>query len=98
MSSLQAELRGKRIPENKEDMETITIMTKSKSAKDLVGNLVFHSRCKHILNKYHFIRDRVELGQIQLEFVYSEDNGADMLTKHASVGVMERNKKEIGMM
>ena len=71
--------------------------TGSQLAKDLVGNPVFHSRSKHILNKYHFIRDRVELGQILLVFVYSEDNGADMLTKHASLGVMEKNKKVIGM-
>ena len=74
LSNLHADLKRKKIPETKEDVETVIITTDSHSAKDLVGNRVFHSRSKHVLNKHHFISERVELGQIHIEFVYSESN------------------------
>ena len=61
------------------------------------GNPINHSRTKHILAKYRFIRDRVAEGEIVLEWVKSEMNGANMMTKHASVGDEKTNKMLIGM-
>ena len=54
---------------------------------------------KYILARYHFVRDRV-FKEKELYFVkISGGNmGADMMTKHASVGVVRYNKKLIGMM
>ena len=40
-----------------------------------------HSLSKHIDIRFHYIRDEVEKGTVKAEFVASEDNPADLLTK-----------------
>ena len=44
-------------------------------------NPVLHDRSKHIDTRFHFIRDCVDGGQIVLEFVETERQLADILTK-----------------
>jgi hypothetical protein len=97
LSQLQHELRGGEWAQQEVPTQVITLKTDSQSAKALVDNPVWHSRSKHILAKYHFIRDRVAIGEICLKWVSSENNGADMLTKHAPQSVLKRNKMLIGM-
>ena len=71
----------------------------SQPAIDIVNNPVYHARTKQILAKYHFVRDRVfEEKELIFEKISAGQMGADMLTKHASVGIVRYNKKLIGMM
>ena len=73
----------------------------NRSAISLAKNPVFHDRSKHIELKYHFIRDCVETKKIELDFVTSEHQLADMLTKPlgrvrlqglcSSIGMVEVN-------
>nr|GEU85044.1 hypothetical protein [Tanacetum cinerariifolium] len=51
------------------------------SAIAISCNLVQHSRTKHIHTRYHFIREQVENGIIELYFVRTEYQLADMFTK-----------------
>jgi hypothetical protein len=51
------------------------------SAIALCKNPVFHDRSKHIDTKYHYIRENVESGKIELEHVSTTDQLADLLTK-----------------
>ncbi|GJV51520.1 hypothetical protein Tco_1447261 [Tanacetum coccineum] len=51
-------------------------------AIDLSKNPVLHSRTKHIEIRHHFRRDNVQKGNISIDKVSSEDNIADILTKH----------------
>ena len=41
----------------------------------------FHNRSKHILRKYHVIRDIIDRGDVQMARVSTDDNMADPLTK-----------------
>jgi hypothetical protein len=41
----------------------------------------FHARTKHIDIQYHFIREAVEAGKIDISYVASADNISDILTK-----------------
>ena len=56
-------------------------MCDNTSAITILKNLIQHSRTKHIDIKYHFIRDHVLKGDIELEFVSTSDQLAHILTK-----------------
>ena len=62
-----------------------TIFEDNKSAICLAKNPQYHGRAKHIDIKHHFIRQRVQDGDIKLEFCKSEDMIADMLTKGLNI-------------
>lgn len=47
----------------------------------LSSNPVFHSRMKHICLDYHFVRERVSDGTLQVSHVHTKDQWADILTK-----------------
>ena len=44
-------------------------------------NPVFHDRSKHIGIKYHFIREYVQKGAVKLEYISTDEQVADILTK-----------------
>ncbi|KAL5549510.1 hypothetical protein UlMin_004741 [Ulmus minor] len=59
----------------------VNVYSDSQSSIFLCKNPVFHDRTKHIDVKYHFIRDVVSQGIINLQKIPSEFNPADMGTK-----------------
>lgn len=42
---------------------------------------MFHNRSKHIDTRYHFIRECVEEGRAKIEYINTEEQLADILTK-----------------
>jgi hypothetical protein len=52
----------------------------SQSSNNLSKNSTFHSRLKHIDVKCHWIHDALE-DKLQIEKIYTDDNGSDMMTK-----------------
>ncbi|GJR15139.1 ribonuclease H-like domain-containing protein [Tanacetum coccineum] len=46
------------------------------------NNPVFHSKTKHIAIRHHFIRDAYEKKLIQVLKIHTDDNVADLLTRH----------------
>nr|GFC01188.1 retrotransposon protein, putative, unclassified [Tanacetum cinerariifolium] len=59
----------------------IPIYYDSKSAIAISYNSVQHSRTKHIAVRYHFIKEHVEKGTIELYFVKTDYQLADLFTK-----------------
>nr|GFD13744.1 retrovirus-related Pol polyprotein from transposon TNT 1-94 [Tanacetum cinerariifolium] len=59
----------------------IPLYRDSQSSIAISCNPVQHSHTKHIHTQYHFIKEQVENGIIELYFVRSEYQLADMFTK-----------------
>ena len=63
------------------EVRKVKLYVDNKFAVELMKNLVFHGRSKHIETRYHFIRECVENGLICMEHISGEDQRADTLTK-----------------
>jgi hypothetical protein len=71
----------------------------NKSAIALIKNPMLHGQSKHIEVKYHLVRESVENGRIKMEFIRSEEQLGDILTKplgkvkflklHTKIGIID---------
>ncbi|GKC55600.1 retrovirus-related pol polyprotein from transposon TNT 1-94, partial [Tanacetum coccineum] len=59
----------------------VPIFCDNTSAIAILNNLVLHSRTKHIDIRYHFIRDHILKGDIELHFIPTQYQLADIFTK-----------------
>ncbi|GJU91346.1 hypothetical protein Tco_1303769 [Tanacetum coccineum] len=72
-------------------------MALSASSIAISCNPVQHSRTKHIHTRYHFIKEQVENGIIELYFVRTEYQLADMFTKALPEDRFKYLVRRIGM-
>ena len=79
------------------EMEATTILCENQSCIKMTENLVFHDRSKHIENRYHYIRDMVQRGAIKLQYVSTNEQVADMLTKPLSCVKFENFRDKLGI-
>lgn len=66
---------------NSSETPPITLQIDNQSAILLAENAMFHERTKHIAIRYHFIREKLEEGEICVEYVPTNEQIADVLTK-----------------
>ena len=65
-------------------MEVTCILCDNQSCIKLSENPVFHDRLNHIEIRYHYIRDMVQKGVVRLQYVATNKQVADVLTKPLS--------------
>jgi hypothetical protein len=58
----------------------------NQSCIKLPKNLVFYDMSKHIEIKYHFIGDKVQKGAVQLQYIPTDEQLADIFTKPLAKG------------
>ena len=80
------------------NIDKISIFRDNTSAISITENPVQHSRTKHIDIKYHFIREHVMNGIVELHFVPSEKQIADIFTKPLDESTFTRLVSELGML
>ena len=61
--------------------KTTTILTDSQSCIALLKNQRFSHRTKHFDTRFHFLKDHVSKENIRLEYVPTNENTADLMTK-----------------
>ncbi|MCO5614224.1 hypothetical protein L7F22_068504 [Adiantum nelumboides] len=94
LSSTEAEYRGAALAACEEswsrvlmadfgfdNVDSVTIYCDNISSIMLAKNSVYHARTKHIEVHYHFIREKVLAGEIDLVYVKTNDQVADIFTK-----------------
>ncbi|KAL0682603.1 hypothetical protein Bca4012_049451 [Brassica carinata] len=77
--------------------ERVKLRIDNKSVIALTKNPVFHGRSKHVLKKYHFIRECVENGHIEVEHVPGVEQKADILTKPLARIMFKQMRSLIGV-
>nr|GFB83163.1 copia protein [Tanacetum cinerariifolium] len=78
--------------------DKVPIYCDSKSAISISCNPVQHTRTKHIDVRYHFIKDHVEKGTIELYFVCTEYQLAYLFTKSLPEARFKFLVEKLGMM
>ena len=63
----------------------------------MTENLMFHDNSKHIEIRYHYIRDMVQRGAIKLQYVSTDEQVADVLTKPLSHVKFEHFQDKLGI-
>lgn len=74
LSRLLGEMLGIQAPK-------VKLLVDNKSAIALSKNPVHHHRSKHIDTRYHFIRDCVDRGEVDIDHVGTTEQLSDILTK-----------------
>jgi hypothetical protein len=66
------------------EMEVTMILCDNHSYIKMTENHVFHDKSKHIEIRYHYIRDMVQREAIKLQYVSTDEQVVDVLTKPLS--------------
>lgn len=75
----------------------ITILTDSQSCMAMIKDSKLSCRTKHIDIRFHYVKEKVEHGDIRLQYVCTEENVADLLTKPLGAGRISKLRKMIGV-
>jgi len=62
-------------------LEKVPLYCDNTSVINLTKNPIQHSKTKHIEIRYHFIRDHIRKGEIEIKFVKTENQLEDLFTK-----------------
>jgi histone deacetylase 1/2 len=63
----------------------------------LTANPVFHARTKHIEINFHFVREKVALGALDVRFISTGDQLADVFTKPATQLTLRRFSSNLNL-
>ena len=77
--------------------DATTIFEDNQSAIALAKNLVHYARTKHIDIRHHYIREKLESGDIRFEYIHTSDMVADMLTKSLPCPAFEKHMRDLNM-
>jgi len=75
--------------------EATIIYEDNESSIDCTRNPVSHSKMKHIDIKYHVIRDYIEQGQIDVRWISTTEQLADMFTKPLPPALFHRFRNQL---
>jgi hypothetical protein len=75
----------------------VSLMCDNTSTISVVKNPVFHKRMRHLERRHHFLRDHVEKGDIEMRYIDTERQLADIFTKPLDSSQFTDLRGEIGV-
>jgi hypothetical protein len=78
------------------EQQKIPLFCDKQGAVRLAYNAEFHQRTKHVLVKYHYIRQKISEGKIDLNYEPSDDQLADLFTKAFVGPKFNKLRQQIG--
>ena len=79
-------------------LDHIPLRCDNTSAINLTKNPILHSRTKHIEIRHHFIRDHALKGDVEIEFVETQNQLADIFTKPLDKESFFKIRSELGIL
>ena len=79
------------------DQQKVPMFCDNESAVRLAYNAEFHQRTKHVLVRYHYIRQQVAEGKIEVKYISTNDQLADIFTKALPSPKFITMRKRIGV-
>jgi hypothetical protein len=79
------------------EQSTTQIYEDNQACISMAENPVQHSRTKHIDVRYHFVREKVNLKEVKINYVESKENVADILTKGLERPAFKYLSSKLGM-
>jgi hypothetical protein len=77
--------------------ERVPLMCDNTSAISVDKNSVFHKKIRHVERRHHFLRDRIEKGDIELRYIDTDRQLADIFTKPLNSSRFADLREEIGI-
>ena len=78
-------------------IKPMIVYSDNQSAIAMSNNDVHHNRTKHIDIRHHFIRDIIKQGNVTLDWISTQDQVADILTKPLVSTLFEKLRNQIMM-
>jgi hypothetical protein len=79
------------------EMRATLILCDNKRCIKMTEDLVFHDRSKHIEIRYHYIRDMVQRGALKFQYISTDEQVVDVLTKPLSRVKFEYFRDKLGI-
>lgn len=77
--------------------EGIILMCDNTSTIKLSRNPVLHGRSKHIRVRFHFLRDLTKEGAVEMQYIGTKEQVADLMTKPLKLEAFQRHRDSLGM-
>ena len=79
-------------------LDATCIYCNNQSCVKFSENPVFHDKSKHIKIKYHYIKDMVQRGAVKLQYVVTNKQATDVLTKSFARLKFEYFREKLGVL
>jgi hypothetical protein len=76
----------------------VPLLCDNESAIRMADNLIEHSRTKHIAIRYHFLRDHQQRGDIEIAYVSTKEQLADIFTKPLDEKTFTKLRNELNIL
>ena len=76
----------------------VHLLCEHSRTKRMADNLVEHSRTKHIAIRYHFLKDHQQMGDIEIAYVSTKEQLADIFTKPLDEKTFTKLRHELNIL